>query len=260
MVESGKIWARAGAVASEAGAAPFRPAARRSCGLELGAAVFLADASGALWHEDERTLIVADLHLEKGSSLARRGMMLPPYDTPATLAALAAVIAHYDPRCVISLGDGFHDSDGAERLDAECRTALRAMQAGRDWVWVAGNHDPAAPAGLPGIHVEACEVAGVKARHEPGSGLDDSAQGEIAGHLHPVARIVGRGGGVRRRCFATDERRCVLPAFGAYAGGLDLRAAAFSAVFDRARLKAIVIGEGRVHVFHGSAIHGQAGN
>jgi uncharacterized protein len=237
---------------------PGRPAARRSCELELGGATFVADASGALWHEGERTLMVADLHLEKGSSLARRGMMLPPYDSPTTLAALTLAIARYDPRRVISLGDGFHDDGAAERLDAHCNAALRAMQSGRDWVWVAGNHDPSAPAGLPGTHMEACEVAGVRARHEPGAGPDDGTPSEIAGHLHPVARIVGRGGGVRRRCFATDGRRCVMPAFGAYAGGLDLRAAAFSAVFDRARLKAIVIGEGRVHVFERSAFEGSS--
>jgi len=233
-------------------AASRAPALRRNCELELGAAVFLADASGALWLEGERALIVADLHLEKGSSLARRGMMLPPYDTPTTLAALAAVIARYDPRRVVSLGDGFHDGLGAQRLADDCRAALLAMQAGRDWVWVAGNHDPAAPLGLPGIHAEVCEVAGVTARHEP---LDACLAGaEIAGHLHPVARIVGRGGGLRRRCFATDGQRCVLPAFGAYAGGLDLRASAFSSIFDRTSLKAIVLGQGRVHVFHGASL------
>jgi DNA ligase-associated metallophosphoesterase len=181
-------------------------------------------------------------------------MLLPPYESTSTLAALAAAIARYAPRRVISLGDGFHDADGATRLSLDCHAALSAMQAGRDWVWVKGNHDPRAPVGLPGDHVEACEVAGVTARHEPRQRLHGEA--EIAGHLHPVARIVARGAGVRRRCFATDARRCVMPAFGAYAGGLNLRHRAFAALFDASRLEAIIIGERRLHIFGAPALSG----
>jgi DNA ligase-associated metallophosphoesterase len=231
------------------------PAAeRRACEIRIGASFFTADASGALWHEAERTLIVADLHLEKGSSFARRGMLLPPYDTTVTLATLSAVISRYDPRRVISLGDGFHDEEGAARLSVDCRAALRALQLGRDWVWVAGNHDPWAPAGLPGDHALACNVAGVAARHEPRHGSLAGAEGEIAGHLHPVAHIAARGAGLRRRCFATDARRCLLPAFGAYAGGLDLRDKAFAPLFDFTRLKALVLGTARIHVFDAAAL------
>jgi hypothetical protein len=71
-----------------------------------------------------------------------------------------------------------------------------------------------------------------------------------------VAHIAARAGGLRRRCFATDTRRCVLPAFGAYAGGLDLRHEAFANLFDFARLQAVVIGETRIHVFDAAAIGG----
>jgi DNA ligase-associated metallophosphoesterase len=226
---------------------------REACEIRIGADRFIADAAGALWHEAERTLVIADLHLEKGSSFARRGMLLPPYDTTVTLAALAAVISRYRPRRVISLGDGFHDAEGASRLSLDCRAALRALQLGRDWVWVAGNHDPRGPIGLPGDHAPACSVGGVAARHEPRQG-GLGTQGEIAGHLHPVAHIAARAGGVRRRCFATDTRRCILPAFGAYAGGLSLAHKAFAHLFDPARLKIVVIGEARVHVFEAAAL------
>jgi len=228
------------------------PLVRRSCEISVGADIFVADASGALWHEAERTLVVADLHLEKGSSFARRGMFLPPYDTPATLASLAMTIGRFAPRRVVSLGDGFHDSEGAGRLSFDCRGALRNLQLGRDWVWVAGNHDPYAPAGLPGDHALSCHIGGAVARHEPRRGVL-GAEGEIAGHLHPVANIAARAGGVRRRCFATDTRRCVLPAYGAYAGGLDLRDKAFVQLFDISRLQAVVIGSSRVHVFEPAA-------
>jgi hypothetical protein len=234
---------------------PSLPLARRHCEIRIGADFFVADASGALWHETERTLVIADLHLEKGSSFARRGMLLPPYDTTVTLAALSATISRFAPRRVVSLGDGFHDDGGAARLSVDCRAALRSLQIGRDWMWVAGNHDPRAPAGLPGDHALACYVGGVAARHEPRHGAP-GAEGEIAGHLHPVAHIAARAGGLRRRCFATDTRRCVLPAFGAYAGGIDLRDKAFANVFDLARLQAVVIGEARIHIFDAAAIIG----
>src|ERR1700676_1327441 len=102
----------------------------------------LADPSGALYWPEQGLLAVADLHLEKGSSYAARGQLLPPYDTAATLARLARLIAHYAPRCVVALGDNFHDGGGPARLSDEDRDNLRDLQRGRDWIWIAGNHDP----------------------------------------------------------------------------------------------------------------------
>src|SRR6202790_1867362 len=105
----------------------------------------IADLSGALFWQEQRLLVVSDLHLEKGSSFAARGVLLPPYDTVATLSRLAAVIARHDPRMVIALGDSFHDRNAHERLSAPNREALTAMQVRRDWIWISGNHDPALP-------------------------------------------------------------------------------------------------------------------
>ena len=116
--------------------------------------MFLADLSGALFWEEQSLLVVSDLHLEKGSSFAARGVLLPPYDTVATLSRLAAVIARHDPRMVIALGDSFHDRDAHERLSAPDREALAAMQARRDWIWISGNHDPALPSDLGGVVAE----------------------------------------------------------------------------------------------------------
>src|SRR3984893_747966 len=104
--------------------------------------IFLADLSGALFWQEQRLLVVSDLHLEKGSSFAARGMLLPPYDTAATLGMLARAVARYRPRLVIALGDSFHDGHGPERLMPQDRGALAELQRGRDWVWIAGNHDP----------------------------------------------------------------------------------------------------------------------
>lgn len=208
----------------------------------LGRLALVPDLSGALFLPDERTLIVADLHLEKGSAYAARGVFLPPYDSAATLAVLGAAILRHQPRRVIALGDSFHDAGGPGRLDAACREALRALQRGRDWLWIAGNHDPAIAADLGGDRGDATVLAGVTLRHEP----DPAGTGcEIAGHLHPAAKIRMRGRALRRRCFALSARRCVMPAFGAYAGGLNLRDRAFAPLF-REGLSAHVLGDGRL--------------
>jgi DNA ligase-associated metallophosphoesterase len=189
-------------------------------------------------------LIVADLHFEKGSAFAARKIFLPPYDTAAALAALAALVAFYAPRTVVALGDSFHDARAGERIAANDKSMIRALQTGRDWIWISGNHDPAAPQALGGERSDELFVGEITFRHEPGKG---PARGEIAGHLHPVARVAGRGGRVRRRCFVSDGSRCVLPAFGAYAGGLNLQDAAFAPLFRNGDHSAHVLGREKVY-------------
>lgn len=206
--------------------------------------VLEAFPDGVLWWADERLLVVADLHLEKGSSFARRGELLPPYDTAETLARLARLVRHLEPRVVVALGDSFHDDGGAARLAPENRAALAGLQTGRDWIWVAGNHDRLAPAGLAGTSVDALAVGPVVFRHEPAAA---GARGEIAGHLHPSVRVVGRGKSVRRKCFAGDGERLVLPAFGAYTGGLNVLDRAFAGLFEAATFRAFVLGDARIY-------------
>jgi DNA ligase-associated metallophosphoesterase len=206
--------------------------------------VLEAFRAGALWWVDERLLVVADLHLEKGSSFARRGQLLPPYDTGETLARLSALVGLLQPKTVIALGDSFHDDDGAHRLSARDGSTLAALQSGRDWIWIAGNHDANLPDGLDGMRVDALSIGRLTFRHEPASG---AADGEIAGHLHPAARVIGRGRSVRRRCFAGDGYRLILPAFGAYAGGLDVRDRAFAGLFHADSFRAFVLGDDGVY-------------
>jgi uncharacterized protein len=186
-------------------------------------------------------LLVADLHLEKGSAFAKRGMFLPPYDTRETLATLCEVVARFDPGTVIALGDSFHDVGGPDRLRDDEREALKSLQVGRRWVWVTGNHDRTLPENIGGEVVDEMPLASLTLRHEPAAG----AQAEVAGHLHPVGKVVMRGRGVRRRCFVTDGQRCVLPAFGAYAGGLNACDAAFKPLFPNS-FTAHLIGAERI--------------
>jgi DNA ligase-associated metallophosphoesterase len=204
----------------------------------------VADPAGALYWPEHAVLVVADLHLEKGSAFAARGVLLPPYDTAATLGRLARLVERYAPRLVIALGDSFHDGGGPARMSDISRAALKALQRGRDWVWIAGNHDPDPAEDIGGRFIDVLTLGSLTFRHEPSAKPYD---GEIAGHLHPLARVARRGRAVSRRCFATDGRRLVMPAFGAYAGGLNVRDAAIVSLFGALAFTAHMLGEQRLY-------------
>jgi len=190
-----------------------------------------ATPPGALWWPDESTLLVADLHLEKGSSLSRRGALLPPYDTAATLAALGHLIDALLPRRVVCLGDSFHDAGGPDRLCTDDAARLQRLARGREWWWIIGNHDGGAAclAGLPGDVTTEAPLGPLVLRHQARS---EAVTGEISGHFHPKARVSVRGGSIVGRCFVGDAKRLILPAFGAYTGGLDVFHPAIAALFD----------------------------
>jgi|SRR5581483_8204223 len=217
---------------------------RRSPAVVVAGVGLVADCAGVLHWPEQGLLAVADLHLEKGSSFAARGVLLPPYDTAATLARLGQAIARYAPRCVVALGDSFHDGGGPARIAESDRAALRLLQRGRDWIWIFGNHDPDPAPQLGGSFAATLAVGALVFRHRPEPAAED---GEIAGHLHPVARVAQRGRSVSRRCFAADRRRLVMPAFGAYAGGLNVRDRAFADVFGTLAFTAHMLGDARLY-------------
>ncbi|MGH6663992.1 MAG: ligase-associated DNA damage response endonuclease PdeM [Pseudolabrys sp.] len=206
--------------------------------------VLITDPDGALYWPEQGLLAVADLHLEKGSSFAARGQLLPPYDTAATLARLARLIARYAPRLVVALGDSFHDGGGPARLGRDDRESLIAMQRGRDWIWIVGNHDPDPVGGIGGVFHATYTIGALTFHHLP-----SGAPGEICGHLHPVARVAHRGRAVSRRCFAADATRMVMPAFGAYTGGLNVRDAVFADLFGSLKFTAHMLGEDCLYAF-----------
>lgn len=227
---------------------PTGPAAGAEIVIDATAAY--CDPLGALYLPDVRLLVVSDLHLEKGAAFARRGLMLPPYDTLSTLKLLSAMIARYQPRTVVSLGDNFHDRNGAATMPPVYREMIGALAAGREWIWITGNHDPHAHDTLPGSSADMLSYGGLTFVHEPTPTAD---AGQVAGHLHPSATVRRREKTVRRPCFATDGRRLVMPAFGVLTGGLDLRHQAFEGLFDQTNLIAHMLGRDRVYSvrFHG---------
>ncbi len=213
----------------------------------LAGAPVIADQSGAIVLRDDRTLVVADLHFEKGSAFAARGdAWLPPYDTGETIARLERVCRQYRPHRVVCLGDSFHDLGGPGRMAASDRARLRRLVGRQRWVWIAGNHDPAPPPDLGGEVAETLSVGPLTLRHEAAAGTLPS--GEISGHFHPKAAVKTRGRRISGRCFVTDGRRLILPAFGAFAGGLNVLDPALAALL-RPAFRVFVIGKQRLFAF-----------
>lgn len=205
-----------------------------SIAFAFNGAALQARPDGALWWPEARLLAVADLHLEKGSWYgARTGQLLPPYDTRTTLRRLARCVEQLRPHCVVCVGDSFHDTDAAQRIDAEDAAALaRLIGSVPDWIWLIGNHDPRPPRAWGGAVSHELALAPLAFRHEADRTLLANCDGEVSGHYHPVAVLTVRGRGLRRRCFVTDGRRLVLPSFGAYTGGLNARDPVIAELFD----------------------------
>lgn len=218
--------------------------------IEIAGACVVADRTGALWWPAQSLLAVADLHFEKGSAFAARtGQMLPPYDTQATLKIFSEVVERFQPKRIVCLGDNFHDADGPSRLEPGARAGIQALMRGRRFVWIEGNHDAAAALVLGGESAPELLIGTLNFRHEPRAGFD--APGEICGHLHPVTTVVTRVKRMRRRCFVSDGSRCVMPALGAFTGGLDVNDAAIAQLFGHGFVT-YALGRDRVYPFRQS--------
>jgi DNA ligase-associated metallophosphoesterase len=197
--------------------------------LRFGQELLLLDPGGVLFWPRLGLLAVADLHLEKGSACAGRGQLVPPWDSRVTLARLQRLVSLYEPRCIVAVGDSFHDDRAASRLEPADFATLDGMARKTRMVWVCGNHDPSPPSGISGDCVAEFRAETLVFRHQARPG----ATGEISGHYHPKARIGTRAGEITRPCFFADADRLMLPSFGAYTGGLDVRSPAIAALYPQ---------------------------
>lgn len=212
--------------------------------VSVGGEEAVCDWRGTAYFPAYRLLVFSDLHLEKGSSFARRGSFIPPYDTHNTIKRVDQLIGDYDPKVVICLGDSFHDDEGHGRIPTLVENEIAALAHKRDWCWISGNHDPTAPSNMPGFAADEIAIGGLVFRHEPHEG---PVNGEISGHLHPAARIHRRGRSVRRVCFARDGSRMIMPAFGAFTGSLNVLAEAYEGLFNWSELQALLLGDRRIY-------------
>lgn len=213
----------------------------------LGGLELLPHVSGALYVPDYETLVISDLHLEQGTSLARRGIHVPPFDTAITLDLLEATLSITHAKRLIFLGDSFHDAKGEERLDEQHLIRLRAITLQYQTVWIIGNHDPHPPRSLGGQGAETISLGSLMLRHEPRRKLRNEI--EIAGHLHPGCGLNLRGRHVRGKCFIADHTRLIMPAFGAYTGALSITSDPFKGLFDSEKTKIWMIGKSGLHRF-----------
>ena len=205
------------------------------------------DLSGALYAPEFKTLLIADLHLEKASNMAKRGVHLPPYDTRASLTQLEAVITQIRPAQLIFLGDSFHDDGARERIAEEDLARLRAITERADTIWITGNHDPHPPTDIGGRIADAVVLAGVTLRHEPKQLI--SEEFEIAGHLHPGGAVSQRGKRIHCKCFIGNASRLIMPAFGSFAGSLSISAAPFRDLFQERDFQVWMLGQRAIYNF-----------
>jgi len=200
---------------------------------ELAGTVLQALPSGALFWPGAALLVAADLHLGRAARPARgAGALLPPYEAAETLSRLSDDLVATGAQILLLLGDSFDATDAADDLDREARAAILALAAGRRLIWLAGNHDPG-PVDLPGTQRDEFRAGGLVFRHTAAAG---APPGEVSGHYHPKISLTPAGRRITRRCFLTDGRRLILPAYGAYAGGLDAGAPALADVIARPAL------------------------
>lgn len=216
----------------------------------LNGAALVADHSGAVFWPDRRLVMVSDLHFEKGSAFAQRGVPLPPYDTAATLDRLEEVLRRHQPERVISLGDSFHDQGAPDRVSKGALDRVRALAAAHDWIWITGNHDPAPDPIWGGRAMEEFVLGPLVFRHQAGDG---TGAGEVSGHYHPKARVRLRGRSASGQCFVTDGNRLMMPSFGAFTGGLDVTSTNIRSLFRR-RFEVLFLGPESVHRFPSSAL------
>lgn len=221
--------------------------------VQLGDVEAILDCSGAMWLPDASVLVVSDLHFEKGSHYARKGRFLPPFDTRATLDRVERLMRLCRPKTVVSLGDAFHDTGAEARMDETDARRLEGLCGAAQWLWVLGNHDPLPPARFRGLAEEVVETGGLVFSHEPG----DHDGWQVAGHLHPCAVAQKDGRGVRRPAFVTDGFHMVMPAFGAFTGGLNVLDEAFDKVFPGG-FQAHLCGQSRVYAVPTASLRSDA--
>ena len=225
--------------------------ARRLESFTFAGQVLEPTLEGALYWPEMKALLVADLHLGKGQALVARGQYLPPYDTDATLKMLSVVVHRTEPELVVCLGDNFHTKEQASQLSPKSLNALSGLMAGRDWLWLTGNHDPELPLALGGDMAEATDLGPFHLAHEPFAtakeAVEAGVEALVCGHLHPSARLENGGRRLRRKCFARSKRQLILPAFGSYAGGLNVLDPAFGDMAECLDFQAWLLGREAVY-------------
>ncbi len=203
--------------------------------IEFCGNIFWLYSDGSCFHEQSKTLIVADLHLEKAFSQSSAAL-LPGYDTKETLTLLEAALMRNEVQNCIFLGDSFHNAGSAQSLAKPYKEKLVQLSKLKHFKWVLGNHDPLLPDFLPGERCQSTYIDSIELRHQPKQNENEMLvipkRGQIIGHYHPKAKLRLRASNTSGKCFIFDQKRMILPAFGVYTGGLNITSIAISSLFS----------------------------
>ena len=203
---------------------------------------------GVLFWPEMKLAVVSDLHLEKGSYYAELGQFVPPHDTYQTLLQLKSILDFGAIHKVVLLGDSFHDNDGYDRMSRQERDMLNYLCNKYELIWIIGNHDN--DFALDGVKFcDEITIEDVVFRHEH----QNLATNEISGHYHPKAYLKLQGKKVTRPCFIHDDKKLIMPAFGAFTGGLNHNDPVIQAIFTNEYYLGL-LGQKTLYYFKGSDI------
>lgn len=173
---------------------------------------------GALFWINKKTLIIADLHLEKGSSYFKEGQFISPKDTSENLRKLENCVDKIKPKIIIFLGDTFHDKYSLKRISNKNLEKFKNLFSHFKCYLISGNHDEDIIDSDLDFLVD-LKIDGIKFVHKK-SNLDKF---EISGHFHPIAVVKYKGIKIKNKCFVCTKKKIILPSFGTYTGGLNVK-------------------------------------
>jgi DNA ligase-associated metallophosphoesterase len=183
----------------------------------------------ALLWPSQKTLIVADLHWGKSGHFRKHGIAIPASAQQQDEIKLARIIKEHNVERLVVAGDLFHSKQNNE---VDVFTHWRSSHESLHIDLVTGNHDI-----LPKEKYEAWNMTQAKSmqlgpfliEHDIPKDCDTFC---IHGHVHPAVRLTGKGNqAIKLCCFAEDDRRFILPAFGQFTGTHTLNTADYKHIY-----------------------------
>lgn len=208
--------------------------------IQLAGAELWLLAGKAIYYPAERALLIADAHFGKAAAYRRLGQPVPHGTTDDNVQRLDALLAAYDCERLIFLGDFLHAPESHSLGTLAVIADWRERHHGLSITLIRGNHDKRAGDPPPYLRIDVVPepllLGPFSLQHEPDP---HPTHHVLAGHVHPAYRLFGKGRQrLRLPCFYVLPHISVLPAFGAFTGGMNIVKAENSRVY--------VVGDGAV--------------
>ena len=183
---------------------------------------FQISKEGILFWFDKQIAIIADLHLEKGSSFGPSGQFLPPYDSEETLKKIFKTIKNHKIKTIILLGDTFHDKNAFDRMSEKVFILFKSLIEKYKVIFILGNHESKFEIG----RINFLNEYVIDDIHFIHQALPTSIF-QISGHFHPVASVKSSIKKITAKCLLHTNNHIILPSFGQYTGGLNINSPVF---------------------------------